>query len=83
MISRRTFLGGAAGCALSSRIGRPAARLKLREFAYSQVKLTSGPMAGKELLSSLNTEKHLGQQALQNLVKRYDYHEHGGEHGPE
>ncbi len=35
-------------------------------------------MAGKELLSSLNAEKHLGQQALQNLVKRYDYHEHGG-----
>lgn len=35
-------------------------------------------MAGKELLSSLNTEKHLGQAALQNLVKRYDYHEHGG-----
>jgi glycerol-3-phosphate acyltransferase PlsX len=35
-------------------------------------------MAGKELLSSLNTEKHLGQQALQNLIKRYDYHEHGG-----
>jgi glycerol-3-phosphate acyltransferase PlsX len=35
-------------------------------------------MAGKELLSSLDTEKHLGQQALQNLIKRYDYHEHGG-----
>ncbi len=35
-------------------------------------------MAGKELLGSLNTEKHLGQQALQNLIKRYDYHEHGG-----
>jgi glycerol-3-phosphate acyltransferase PlsX len=35
-------------------------------------------MAGKELLSSLNTEKHLAQQALQNLIKRYDYHEHGG-----
>ena len=35
-------------------------------------------MAGKELLGSLNAEKHLGQQALQNLVKRYDYHEHGG-----
>jgi glycerol-3-phosphate acyltransferase PlsX len=35
-------------------------------------------MAGKELLDSLNTEKQLGQQALKNLVKRYDYHEHGG-----
>jgi phosphate acyltransferase len=35
-------------------------------------------MAGKELLGSLNAEKHLGQQALQNLIKRYDYHEHGG-----
>src|SRR5437868_10638886 len=32
-------------------------------------------LAGKELLSSLQNEKHLGQQALQNLVKRYDYHE--------
>ncbi|MBI3412184.1 MAG: phosphate acyltransferase PlsX [Planctomycetes bacterium] len=35
-------------------------------------------MAGKELLGALQNEKHLGQQALQNLVKRYDYHEHGG-----
>jgi glycerol-3-phosphate acyltransferase PlsX len=35
-------------------------------------------MAGKELLTSLITEKHLGQQALQNLIKRYDYQEHGG-----
>ncbi len=35
-------------------------------------------MAGKELLASLNAEKHLAQQALQNLVKRYDYAEHGG-----
>lgn len=35
-------------------------------------------MAGKELLGALVTEKQLGQQALQNLVKRYDYHEHGG-----
>jgi phosphate acyltransferase len=35
-------------------------------------------MAGKELLGALNTEKHLGQAALQNLVKRYDYHETGG-----
>src|SRR5262245_41572941 len=35
-------------------------------------------MAGHELLSSLQNEKQLAQQALQNLVKRYDYHEHGG-----
>src|SRR4029077_17857848 len=35
-------------------------------------------MAGQELLSSLQNEKQLAQQALQNLVKRYDYHEHGG-----
>jgi len=35
-------------------------------------------MAGKELLGTLQTEKHLAQLALQNLVKRYDYHEHGG-----
>ncbi len=35
-------------------------------------------MAGRELLGALKTEKHLGQEALQALVKRYDYHEHGG-----
>lgn len=35
-------------------------------------------MAGQELLGALETEKHLGQQALLNLVKRYDYHEMGG-----
>jgi phosphate acyltransferase len=35
-------------------------------------------MAGKELLGALNAEKHLGQQALQNLIKRYDHAEHGG-----
>jgi len=35
-------------------------------------------MAGKELMSTLETEKHLGQKALQNLVQRYDYAEHGG-----
>src|SRR5262245_54876435 len=35
-------------------------------------------MAGKELLETLKTEKALGQQALQNLVNRYDYSEHGG-----
>src|SRR6266704_1782369 len=35
-------------------------------------------MAGKELMATLQTEKQLGQLALQNLIKRYDYHEHGG-----
>ena len=35
-------------------------------------------MTGKELMTTLQTEKHLGQVALQNLVKRYDYHETGG-----
>lgn len=35
-------------------------------------------MAGKELMTTLQSEKHLGQQALQTLVQRYDYHEHGG-----
>src|SRR5215469_2611843 len=45
MLSRRTFLGSAAACALAARAAGPAARLKLREFAYSQVTLTQGPMA--------------------------------------
>jgi glycerol-3-phosphate acyltransferase PlsX len=35
-------------------------------------------MATKELLSVLDTEKAKAQQALQNLVNRYDYSEHGG-----
>jgi glycerol-3-phosphate acyltransferase PlsX len=35
-------------------------------------------MTGKELMGTLQTEKHLGQLALQNMVKRYDYHELGG-----
>lgn len=35
-------------------------------------------MAGKELLGSLQNERQLGQQALQALVNRYDYSEHGG-----
>lgn len=35
-------------------------------------------MTGKELMTTLQTEKQLGQQALQNLITRYDYHEHGG-----
>lgn len=35
-------------------------------------------MTGKELMGTLQNEKQLGQLALQNLVKRYDYHELGG-----
>lgn len=34
--------------------------------------------AGKELMGTLQAEKPLGQLALKNLVKRYDYHESGG-----
>ncbi len=35
-------------------------------------------MAAKELMTTLQAEKQQGQQALGNLVKRYDYSEHGG-----
>src|SRR5438270_601902 len=35
-------------------------------------------MASKELLETLKSERALAQQALQNLVSRYDYSEHGG-----
>jgi glycerol-3-phosphate acyltransferase PlsX len=35
-------------------------------------------MATKELLAALDTEKAKAQQALQNLVSRYDYSEYGG-----
>jgi glycerol-3-phosphate acyltransferase PlsX len=35
-------------------------------------------MTGKELMGTLQSEKQLGQLALQNLLKRYDYHEAGG-----
>jgi phosphate acyltransferase len=35
-------------------------------------------MAGHELLSKLTTEREQAKQALQALVNRYDYHEHGG-----
>jgi phosphate acyltransferase len=35
-------------------------------------------MAGHELLSSLTAEREKAQRALQALVDRYDYHEHGG-----
>jgi uncharacterized protein len=43
--SRRRFLGSAAACALAVRAEGRAERLKLREFAYSQVTLTEGPLA--------------------------------------
>jgi glycerol-3-phosphate acyltransferase PlsX len=35
-------------------------------------------MAGRELLGSLSAERDKAQRALQALVDRYDYHEHGG-----
>jgi glycerol-3-phosphate acyltransferase PlsX len=35
-------------------------------------------VVGKEILSSLKTEVPLAQLALQNIIKRYDYHELGG-----
>src|SRR6266446_2499388 len=35
-------------------------------------------MAGKEVLESLSTERPRAQQALQNLVERYDYSSQGG-----
>ena len=35
-------------------------------------------MTAKELMATLQNEKQLGQQALQNIIKRYDYHETGG-----
>jgi glycerol-3-phosphate acyltransferase PlsX len=35
-------------------------------------------MATKELLETLKSERGLAQQAMQNLLGRYDYSEHGG-----
>jgi glycerol-3-phosphate acyltransferase PlsX len=35
-------------------------------------------MTARELQGTLQAEKGLGEQALQNLVNRYDYSEHGG-----
>jgi glycerol-3-phosphate acyltransferase PlsX len=35
-------------------------------------------LVGQELSKTLQSEKQLGLQAIQNLVSRYDYHEHGG-----
>jgi glycerol-3-phosphate acyltransferase PlsX len=35
-------------------------------------------MVGHELAKTLQNERQLALQAIQNLVNRYDYHEHGG-----
>jgi glycerol-3-phosphate acyltransferase PlsX len=35
-------------------------------------------MTAKELMNTLQNEKALGQKALENIIKRYDYHEAGG-----
>ncbi|MBI2804335.1 MAG: phosphate acyltransferase PlsX [Planctomycetes bacterium] len=35
-------------------------------------------VVGKEILGALQTDKLLGQQAFQGIIKRYDYHELGG-----
>jgi glycerol-3-phosphate acyltransferase PlsX len=48
--------------------------LKLSEGVFDFVM----KMTAKELMATLQSEKQLGQLALQNLVKRYDYHETGG-----
>ena len=45
MVSRRIFLGSAAACAVAAGAEGQAQRVKLREFAYSQVTLTEGPLA--------------------------------------
>jgi DUF1680 family protein len=43
-LSRRSFLGAAAASAIAAA-ARPEDRIPLREFSYSQVKLTEGPLA--------------------------------------
>jgi DUF1680 family protein len=45
MLTRRKFLGSAAACAAAAGAARTEDRLKLREFGYSQVALTEGPVA--------------------------------------
>src|ERR1041385_5042729 len=46
MLSRRTFLSGAAvSVSAIGAGGRAEDRLKLREFSYPQVRLTEGPLA--------------------------------------
>ncbi|HKE22302.1 MAG TPA: beta-L-arabinofuranosidase domain-containing protein [Bryobacteraceae bacterium] len=44
MLSRRRFLGAAAACAARGAV-RAGDRFQLREFSYSQVQLTGGPLA--------------------------------------
>jgi hypothetical protein len=44
MLSRRTFLGSAAACAVTAGAPRPTERIKLRPFTYSQVSLKEGPI---------------------------------------
>ena len=48
--------------------------LKLSEGVFEFVM----KMIAQELMGTLQSEKQLGQLAMQNLMKRYDYHEHGG-----
>jgi glycerol-3-phosphate acyltransferase PlsX len=48
--------------------------LKLSEGVFDFVM----KMAAKELLGALDKERPQAQKALQALVDRYDYHEHGG-----
>jgi len=48
--------------------------LKMSEAVFEFVM----KMTAKELMATLQQEKALGQQALQNIIKRYDYHETGG-----
>lgn len=45
MLSRRSFLGSAAACAAGWGAAPPEERVRLREFSYSQVGLTGGPVA--------------------------------------
>jgi len=44
MLSRRSFLGSTAAWAVAPAVGA-GDRFKLREFSYSQVRLTNGPLA--------------------------------------
>ena len=48
--------------------------LKLSEGVFDFVM----KVVGKEVLGTLQNEKGLAQQAFQNILKRYDYHETGG-----
>ena len=45
MLSRRKFLGSAAACGIAAGAAKPQDRIQLREFRYSQVTLTEGPIA--------------------------------------